>query len=250
MTTFQTTLGDQLAAVARDHATPSALPLEVWAMDESRFGLHTVQRRRITSRGVKPVGRYQHDFDNFYIYGAVAPRTGDGYFEAHLALNGSKFQLFLHQFAAEYPHTFNVLILDNARVHHAKDLTLPTNIALIFQPPYAPEVNPAERVWLQLKDDLAWRCFDDLLALQDALRPIIDGLDTDTLRSLIAYPYIVEAIDALAAWQIGITQPLSRKEARRYSTRKALRTQRFLDDSSGPEYAWLLQCFEEMVSAA
>ena len=92
-----------------------------------------------------------------------------------------------------------MLILDNAGVHHAKDLTLPANVALIFQPPYAPEVNPAERVWLQIKDDLAWRCFDDLLALQDALVPIIEGLDADTLRSLIAYPYILEAIDARAA---------------------------------------------------
>lgn len=199
MSTFKATLPQQLAEAHLRQTSPDGLPLEVWAMDESRFGLHTVRRRRITVRGVKPIGRYQHDFDNFYLYGAVAPRTGHGYFEAHLALNGPKFQVFLNQFAAEHPHTFNVLIVDNARAHRAHDLTLPTNVALIFQPPYAPELNPAERVWLAIKDDLAWRCFDDLLALQDALVPIIEGLDADTLRSLAAYPYIVEALDALAA---------------------------------------------------
>jgi hypothetical protein len=168
-------------------------------MDESRFGLQTVQRRRLTLRGVKPLGRYQHAFANFYVYGAVAPRTGDGYFEAHQALNSETFQAFLDAFAAEHPTTLNVLIVDNARAHRANDLTLPTNVALIFQPPYAPELNPAERVWQHVKDGLAWRCFENLLALQTALVPIIEGLETETLRSLAAYPYLIAALDALAA---------------------------------------------------
>lgn len=198
MSSFQETLVDQVEAVQRQVSEPR-LPVEVWAMDESRFGLQTVRRRRITLRGVKPIGRYQHAFDNFYVYGAVAPRTGDGYFEARLALNGQQFQAFLDAFAAARPDTFNVLILDNARAHHPATLTLPANVALIFQPPYAPELNPCERVWLALKDDLAWRCFDDLLPLQDALATRIEGYDPAHFQSLIAYPYITRAIHALAA---------------------------------------------------
>lgn len=168
-------------------------------MDESRFGLQTVPRRRITLPGIKPIGHYQHAFENFYVYGAVAPRTGDGDFEARGALNGSEFQAYVDAFGARHATTFNVLIVDNAKAHRARDLKLPVNVALIFQPPYAPELNPVERVWLAIKDDLAWRCFDDLHALQAALAPIIEGLDADTLRSLIAYPYITDAIHARAA---------------------------------------------------
>ena len=155
MTAFQATVADQVAALTDAQTAATPLPLEVWAMDESRFGLQTVQRRRLTARGVKPIGRYQHDFANFYVYGAVAPRTGDGYFEAHAAFNAATFQGFLTDFGAARPATFNVLLMDNARVHHAADLTLPPNVALLFQPPYAPELNPAERVWLAVKDDLA-----------------------------------------------------------------------------------------------
>ena len=199
VSTFQATLPQQLEVVQTEQAAPTALPLEVWAMDESRFGLQTRRRRRITLRGVKPIGRYQHAFDNFYVYGAVAPRTGYGYFEAHVALNGAEFQAYLDAFAAARSTTFNVLIVDNARAHHWADLQLPANVALIFQPSYAPELNPAERVWLAVKDGLAWRCFDDVLALHDALAERIEGLDPDTLQSLIAYPYIIEAIHALAA---------------------------------------------------
>lgn len=196
---FQTSLPQKLEVVQTEQAQPAALPLEVWAMDESRFGLKTVQRRRITLRGVKPIGHFQHEFDNFYVYGAVAPRTGEGYFAAFAKLDGPRFQAFLEEFAAAQPNTFNVLILDNAQAHRAADLTLPTNVALIFQPPYAPEVNPCERVWLAVKDELAWRTFDDVLALQAALAAIIEALDLDALQSLTAYPYLMAAIHALAA---------------------------------------------------
>jgi len=196
---FQTTVAEQVATLHQAQEPSHALPLEVWAMDESRFGLHTVRRRRLTLRGVKPIGRYQHDFANFYVYGAVAPRSGDGYFEAHAAFNTPTFQSFLTDFAAARPDTFNVLLVDNARVHHASNLTLPPNVALLFQPPYAPELNPAERVWLALKDALAWRTFDDVLALQEAVAVHVEGLEAATLQSLTAYPYLSPILHAHAA---------------------------------------------------
>ena len=199
MTEFQATLAEEVTALHSAQVPHTALPLELWAADESRFGLHTIQRRRITVRGVKPIGQYQHEFTNFYVYGAVAPRTGDGYFEAHAAFNALTFQGFLTDFGAARPETFNVLILDNARVHHAADLTLPPNVALLFQPPYAPELNPTERVWLALKDHLAWRLFEDVLALQDALAERIEGLDAAALLSLTAYPYLNPVLHAQAA---------------------------------------------------
>jgi hypothetical protein len=171
--------------------------VELWAMDEARFGLQTIQRRRITLRGVKPIGRYQHEFANFYVFGAVAPRTGAGWFAAHLALNGDEFQSFLDTFAAEQPDSFHILMLDNAKAHQAKTLCLPDNVALLFQPPYAPEVNPAERVWLALKDDLAWALWDDLVRLQDQVAALVEGWDDKTLQSLIAYPFLLDAINAL-----------------------------------------------------
>jgi len=199
VTEFQATLAEQVALLHSTQAPATTLPLELWTADESRFGLHTVHRRRLTLRGVKPIGHYQHKFANFYVYGAVAPRTGDGYFEAHAAFNAATFQGFITDFAAAHAQTFNVLIVDNARVHHAADLTLPPNIALLFQPPYAPELNPTERVWLAVKDTLAWRIFEDVLALQDALAERIEGFDPATLQSLTAYSYLSPILYAHAA---------------------------------------------------
>lgn len=175
------------------------LPVTVWAFDESRFGLQTIKRRRLTLRGVKPVAAYQHQFKNFYVYGAVAPRSGEGYFETRLSMGTLDLQGFLDQFAAEHPERFHIMLLDNAASHHAKALVVPPTIALLHLPPYAPELNPCERVWQAIKDQLAWRIFENLVILQDVVAERFESYDQAAFASLIAYPFLCDAIDALAA---------------------------------------------------
>lgn len=167
-------------------------------MDESRLGLQTIRRRRITARGTQPVGIYQHAFTNFYLYGAIAPRTGDSYFLGLPTLNAAQFQVFVDHFAAARPDTLNVLLLDNSRAHTAAAIRLPPNVRLLFQPPYAPELNPAERVWRALKDALAWQCFADLAALQTQVVRVVEAWTAQMLQSLTAYPFIMGALNALA----------------------------------------------------
>lgn len=173
-------------------------PVVVWAYDESRFGLQTIRRRRITAYGTKPVGHFQHRFENFYLYGMVAPQTGDAFFLGLPKLNTNHVQVFLDEFAQARPETLNVVLLDNARCHTTQNLVVPENVILLFQPPYTPEVNPCERVWQDLKDDLAWRWFTDLPALQARIVDLVQAYTADTLRSLTAYPFIIEAINALS----------------------------------------------------
>ncbi len=168
-------------------------------MDESRFGLHTIQRRRLTLKGIKPLGLYQYHFEAFWLYGAVAPQSGASFFAVQPKLDKANFQAFLDAFAATYSTTFNLLLVDNARAHHATTLQLPTNVSLLFLPPYAPELNPCERVWQAIKARTAWCNFTDLLTLQDHLASILEGYDEAALRSLTAYPYLSQAIHALAA---------------------------------------------------
>jgi transposase len=74
-------------------------------------------------------------------------------------------------------------MLDNSRCHTAKKVGVPANVILVFQPPYAPELNPIERVWAALKDELAWACFRDLAALQARVVEIVQRWDADLLRS-------------------------------------------------------------------
>ena len=169
----------------------------VWAYDESRLGLHTIRRRRITARGTKPVGQCQQRFANFYLYGAIAPASGDAFFLGLPKFNTEWVQYFLDEFARARPDTVNVLVLDNSPCHTAQALQIPENVVLLFQEPYAPELNPAERVWEHLKAALAWRCFANLAELQAEIVRLVEAYDAATLQSLTAYPYIMDAINAV-----------------------------------------------------
>lgn len=142
-------------------------------MDESRFGLLSIQRRCLTSRGVKPIVPYQHRFKNFYLFGAYAPSSGDHFTLEMPYCNTDCFQGWLDEFSAHQPEELKVVVLDNGAFHKAARLQVPSNIALLFLPPYSPELNPAEAIWRFIKDRLANQIFDSLNNLSNAVSNII-----------------------------------------------------------------------------
>jgi transposase len=174
-------------------------PLRLWSQDESRWGLITVRRRRITVRGVKPVGRIQHQYDNCWCFGCVAPATGEHHFQLLPKLDAANMQLFLDGFAARHPDTFNILILDRSGAHTAKALRLPQNVALIFLPARSPELNPIERVWEDVRGEMAWKQFAHLDCLQDELEAVLATYTAERLQSLTGYPYLVQTELAMSS---------------------------------------------------
>ena len=172
--------------------------MRVFSQDERRFGLLTIRRRRLTARGVQPVGQIQHVFEWCYVYGAVAPTTGERFCLELPYLNADIFQLVVDAFAQACPDSLNLLLLDNSGAHTAQWLTLPENVRLVFLPPYCPELNPIERVWRDLKDDVAWQQFPTLEAQQDAVADLLQAYEALTLQSLTGYAYLVDAINALS----------------------------------------------------
>jgi transposase len=174
-------------------------PVRVFSQDESRFGLLTIRRRRLTARGVQPVGAVQHVFEWCYVDGAVEPTTGARFCLELPYLNAEMFQLFVNAFAQAFPDSLNILLLDNSGAHTSSQLTLPENVRCVFLPPYCPELNPIERVWRALKDALAWLHFPNLDAQQDYLATLLQAYEAVTLQALTGYTYLVEAIHALGS---------------------------------------------------
>ncbi len=169
------------------------------SQDDSRFGLLTIRRRRLTACGVPPVGPVPHVFPWFYVYGAVEPTTGERFFLEWPYLKAANFQIFVDLFAEAFPDSLNLLVLDHSGAHTAQPLRLPANVGLVFLPPYGPELNPMERVWRDLKDALAWLQFTNLEAHQDDIADLLQAYEAATRQSLTGYPYLVEAIHALCA---------------------------------------------------
>ncbi|ABU57386.1 putative transposase, orfB [Roseiflexus castenholzii DSM 13941] len=105
-------------------------------------------------------------------------------------------QSSLGEFAKAYPDRFNILLMDNADAHTAQSLRIPENIGLLFQPPRCPELNPAERVWQDLRSKLAWQRFAHIEALEDDLIAQLAQYRPAALKSLAGYPYLVQAYHA------------------------------------------------------
>jgi hypothetical protein len=58
---------------------------------------------------------------------------------------------FLLDFAATIPaNTHALRVLDGAGWHDQRSVTVPPNVTLVELPPYSPDLNLVERVWLYL----------------------------------------------------------------------------------------------------
>jgi transposase len=158
-----------------------------------------VPRRRITLSGVKPVGTVQYCFENFSVYGAVEPTTGESFFLELPQLNTVNFQIFLRELAHHYQGTLNMLLMDNGSCHTAKALVIPDNVVCLFLPPYSPELNPLERLWQDMKAQLAWVLAAQIGELEQRVEAIIRQYSEAVIRSLTAFPYFVHAVNALSS---------------------------------------------------
>ncbi len=168
--------------------------LRYWCQDETRFGLKTIQRRRLTLKGIKPVGKVQWQYKTFYLYGVVEPKSGESFFFEFCHLDTICFEKFLELFSEAYPEDLHIIQVDNGSFHSSLQLHLPDNIILLFQPSHTPQVNPIERLWEEIKEELSWELFDNLEALKVAVEKILAKLSQKVIASVIGWDFILEAL--------------------------------------------------------
>ena len=166
----------------------------IYFEDESRFGLFTRNGRGLTIKGVKPICRYQHKFQNTYLFGAFSPVNGNSFMLDLPYCNSDTFQIFINEFSKETPDELKIIFLDNGAFHKAKRLKIPDNICLVFLPAYSPELNGAEKVWWVLKREISGLVFNTLSKLQKKLELIIKKkINKNSIKSLTAYDLFLSA---------------------------------------------------------
>ena len=93
------------------------------------------------------------------IFGALEIRTGRWTYLVRERMRREDFLAFLEHLLVAYPVHPIILIVDNYSSHTAKDvrdwLAAHPRLQLHFLPTHCSHLNPVERIWLQLKDDLA-----------------------------------------------------------------------------------------------
>ena len=131
-----------------------------------------------------------------HLFAAVQPATGEGFALILPEVSTRAMQVFLDQFAAMLgADEHAVMLLDQAGWHGTRALMMPGNVTLVPLPPYAPQLNPVERVWLYLRErHLSHRLLAGYDAIVDACCAAWNQLTPERLRSLTSYPYLPQVI--------------------------------------------------------
>lgn len=146
--------------------------VELWTCDEHRIGLIPGLKRIWAPKGQRPMVKVQTRYEWLYLYAFVRPQTGETLWFILPHLSTLAFQIVLEHFAktrqaSDANHL--LLVLDQAPWHTSKNLITPHHLERIFQPPYSPELQPAEHLWQLTDHPLVNRSFDSLDHLEATL---------------------------------------------------------------------------------
>lgn len=161
-------------------------------MDEARFGQQGTTTRMWAKTGSRPTAVKQTRYEWVYLYAAVEPATGASVALQAPLVNTGTMSVFLGMLSEELgPRDHAILVMDQAGWHKAKALKVPLNITILYLPPYAPELNPVERLWGYLRSHyLSNRVFDDYDHLMAAGAQAWQQLTPEILRSVCACDYL------------------------------------------------------------
>lgn len=167
--------------------------VNLYFQDESRFGLITKQKRVITAKGIKPIGKYKHSYLYKWLWGSFSPITGESFCMTTQGVCKDFFIKYLEDFSKHKSEELKIMIIDNAAFHSTKDIVLPENIVLMPIPPYCPELNPAEKVWQWIKDKIVMKIYDTLDILENKMDELINDLEGDVVKSITGYEFYINA---------------------------------------------------------
>jgi transposase len=179
----------QLRTLAEDEE------VELWYGDETGIDGEPRPRRGWALKGSKPRVVHNGDHVRLNVLGTVCPRTGEFFAIEASHCDTDVFQVFLDEAAASITPTRkrNVLILDNASWHKRKSLNWHFFEAL-YLPPYSPDFNPIERLWLIMKAEYFTNihCRNKAALIERADQALCDLMDNPTKVACAATPIVTD----------------------------------------------------------
>lgn len=144
--------------------------VDVWFQDEARVGQRGTLTRTWAEKGTRPRMKRQQQFEYAYIFGAFCPSRDEAVGVVLPYANTNAMLKHLQAISQAVPKGRHaVLVLDQAAWHTTSKIKIFDNLTLIPLPPASPELNPAEQVWQQLRDNwLANRCFENYETIVDS----------------------------------------------------------------------------------
>lgn len=166
-----------------------------------RYGLISNFRRSWSKVGERTVIDSQQSFENRYLFSAVSPLSGASF---HLSgidgFDTEAAHTFLVELKKHHADKTVVLVWDNAPCHKPKIHRRIPGLIVLFLPPYAPELNPAERFFEELRKATANRIFTSIEEQEQAIEGKLWTLTNDLLsmKRLIGYAWIKKQSEAVS----------------------------------------------------
>ncbi|WP_438710023.1 IS630 family transposase [Aquimarina muelleri] len=171
--------------------------VNIYCQDESRFGLITKQKRVLTLKGIKPIGKYKHSYKYFWLWGSFSPITGDAHYMISDGVSKAAFIAYLQDLSLYKPKELKIVIIDNAAFHSTKNIQLPENIILLPIPPYSPELNPAEKMWQHFKDKIAMKMYKSINDLEIKITELLSETTKQQTKSITSFEYVTKSYNSI-----------------------------------------------------
>ncbi|WP_425361661.1 IS630 family transposase [Candidatus Tisiphia endosymbiont of Mystacides longicornis] len=164
----------------------------MYFFDESRFGTHSKLGHGWFRKGIRTQVKIKIGFQNFYVYSAVNPITGDDFSLMMPNVNTMSLNMFLAEMSKHIGVQKAIVVMDCAGWHKAKDLVVPANIEILYLPPYSPELNPAERLWEHLKSEaIKNKVYNTIEQLEIVVSSSIKNLNTLLIQSICCMNHLL-----------------------------------------------------------
>jgi DDE superfamily endonuclease len=166
--------------------------------DEMRLGLRGTSRRVWGRRGVKVHQRLQLRYEWWSLFLAVDGRAGTVSWTWVDSMKAADLVPLMEALRTNAP--LDALVWDGASSHR-DDAVRAVGIPLIELPPDSPELNPAERVFEEVRRHTEGRVYATLADKVAAVNAFLDDLDADParVRSLCGWAWIDAATATLPA---------------------------------------------------
>ena len=168
--------------------------------DELRLGLRGTTRRVWGRRGIKVRQRLQLTYEWRYLFAAVDGQTGRVWWDWVPTMKAET--LWPTIAGLQEMGVLDGLVWDNAPSHRDTDIA-DLDLALVGLPPYSPELNPAERLFEELRRHVEGKVYatlDDKVAEVEAFLEELDA-DPVRVRRLCGWDWITAALETLPAPQ-------------------------------------------------
>ena len=162
-----------------------------------RVGLIGQVRRVWAPGGVKVVEKSEFEYEWAYLSLAVNGLDGWLYWDWMSNMKAESIVKVLEQWKAK---DVDVIVWDRAPGHRGKTFRK-VEVIRIEQPPYSPELNPAERIFEELRRKVEGKVYGDIekkkAAVEEELRKLMAA--PQKVKQLAGWSWIQQSVDSLCS---------------------------------------------------